>query len=99
MYYSQVLNSSSTTTSSRVAKTTSSQRLHHITSSSSTSSSQSQLSTTTSGKTSSGVNPHALQRDLNEFKNSMSEINNLASNQMTELQKRQVFLLYALCFN
>lgn len=91
----QVLNSSQTTTSSRVNKTTSSQRLHQITASSSTSSqsSQSQLSTTTSG---SNVNPHALQRDLNEFKNSMSEINNLAtrSNQLSELQKRWVILVY-----
>lgn len=88
IYIPQVLNSSSTTTS-RVAKKMSSQRLQHITASSSTSSqsSQSQLSTTTSGNV---VNPHALQRDLNEFKNSMSEINNLAarSNQMAELQKR-----------
>lgn len=83
----QVLNSSSTTTSSRVAKKTSSQRLITASSSTSSQSSQSQLSTTTSG---SAVNPHALQRDLNEFKNSMSEINNLASrsNQMAELQKR-----------
>lgn len=88
-FITQVLNSSSTTTSSRVAKTTSSQRLHHITASSSTSSqsSQSQLSSTSSGSV---VNPGAIQRDLHEFKNSMSEINNLAarSNQMAELQKR-----------
>lgn len=94
----QVLNSSSTTTS-RVAKT--SQRLHHITASSSSSSqsSQSQLSTTTSGNT---VNPLSIQRDLNEFKNSMSEINNLAarSNQLTELQKRWEisWLLKSVCF-
>lgn len=73
-----VLNSSSATSSSRIAKTTSSQRLHHITSSSSTSSTQSQ--TIASGNVGIVVvNPHVLQRDLNEFKNSMSEINNLAS--------------------
>ncbi|CAG9799194.1 unnamed protein product [Chironomus riparius] len=85
----QVLNSSSaSSSSSRIAKTTSSQRLHHITSSSSTSSTQSQ--TISSGNVGSVVvNPHVLQRDLNEFKNSMSEINNLASRStMTNIQNK-----------
>lgn len=83
-----VLNSSSASSSSRIAKTTSSQRLHHITSSSSTSSTQSQ--TISSGNVGSVVvNPHVLQRDLNEFKNSMSEINNLASRSaMTTIQNK-----------
>lgn len=84
-----VLNSSSaSSSSSRIAKTTSSQRLHHITSSSSTSSTQSQ--TISSGNVGSVVvNPHVLQRDLNEFKNSMSEINNLASRStMTNIQNK-----------
>lgn len=63
----QVVNSSSSsstsTTTSRVAKTSSSQRLHHVTSSTSTSE----------------MKAHALKRDLSDIKNSMSEINNLAT--------------------
>ncbi|XP_055324987.1 NAD(+) hydrolase sarm1 isoform X2 [Sitodiplosis mosellana] len=67
-----VLNSSSTsstkssTTTSRVAKASSSQRLHHVSSSSST-------------QSSSEMKAMALKRDLNDIKNSMSEISSLAS--------------------
>ncbi|XP_065358992.1 NAD(+) hydrolase sarm1 isoform X3 [Calliphora vicina] len=59
----QVVNSSTTT---RVEKKS---RLHHITSSSSSSSSSS---------TSTEMKAAALKRDMSEFKNSMSEINDLA---------------------
>ncbi|CAO1372534.1 unnamed protein product [Diamesa serratosioi] len=89
----QVLNSTSSS-SSRISKSqqsSSQSRLHHIsqsTSSSSTSSQQLQSTTTSSSE----MKAHALKRDLNEIKNSMSEINNLAAigrtNQMNELQKR-----------
>jgi len=70
----QVSSSSSlSTTTSRVAKSTStstsSQRLHHVTSSSSTSE----------------MKAHALKRDLSDIKNSMSEINNLASMGRTQI--------------
>ncbi|XP_059217104.1 NAD(+) hydrolase sarm1 isoform X5 [Stomoxys calcitrans] len=60
----QVVNSSSSSTTTRVEKKS---RLHHITSSSSTSSS-----------TSTEMKAAALKRDMSEFKNSMSEINDLA---------------------
>lgn len=65
----QVLNSSSTsstkssTTTSRVAKTSSSQRLHHVSS-----------STSSSSLSSSEIKAMALKRDLNDMKNSMSEL-------------------------
>ncbi|XP_073836198.1 sterile alpha and armadillo motif isoform X4 [Musca autumnalis] len=62
----QVVNSSSSSsTTTRVEKKS---RLHHITSSSSSSSSS----------TSTEMKAAALKRDMNEFKNSMSEINDLA---------------------
>ncbi|XP_075164569.1 sterile alpha and armadillo motif isoform X5 [Haematobia irritans] len=62
----QVVNSSSSSTTTRVEKKS---RLHHITSSSSTSSSSS---------SSTEMKAAALKRDMSEFKNSMSEINELA---------------------
>ncbi|KAG5675929.1 hypothetical protein PVAND_005786 [Polypedilum vanderplanki] len=84
-----VLNSSS-----RIGKATaassSSQRLHHITSSSSSS----QTTTTSSSSTQMSGNSDALalKRNLSEFKNSMNEINNLASiqgcNQITEIKNK-----------
>ncbi|XP_037935665.1 NAD(+) hydrolase sarm1-like isoform X2 [Teleopsis dalmanni] len=70
----QVVNSSSTTT--RVEKK--SQRLHHITSSSS--------SSTSSSSTSSEMKTAALKRDLNDIKNSMSEISDLALGRNTTHQ-------------
>lgn len=73
MNSSQTSSTSSTkssTTTSRVAKTSSSQRLHHMSSSSSSSSSSTQ---------SSEMKAMALKRDLNDIKNSMSEISTMAT--------------------
>lgn len=56
----------SSSTTSRVAKTSSSQRVHHVSSS----------STSTQ---SSGIKAIALQRDLNDMQNTMSEIKTLAA--------------------
>lgn len=60
----------SSSTTSRVAKTSSSQRVHHVSSSS---------TSTQSSATSSGIKAIALQRDLNDMQNTMSEIKTLAA--------------------
>lgn len=76
--FAQVLNSSSTsstkssTTTSRVAKTSSSQRLHHVSS-----------STSSSSSSTSEIKAMALKRDLNDMKNSMSELVTISRTQPT----------------